>query len=505
MREEDKMSEKRILVLTDLPGSGLCRNLEVLYPGQVTVRDFTSEEVELTGFDFVITQVVKGENVDKLNFDALRNFAREGGQGICCLYEYAHHNDLYFSKTYVEGPERPMIRIRSANDITKGFSPGDLLPWHGQVSHGIENSLNQFWQRQILNLKEKENLRVIATSTVNGGAVIIEEKVGNGRIIAIDLLSLPEPFFDSIGSTNKYLFIGNVIGGSVQYGRYFPKKLNYEEFMREMKRMTEKIPSVRLIEEGKASDGNPILSLNIGEEGQPSFLFTGCIHGWEWEAPYGLLRLAELLGSDLSLEEIPPEGYFVKIIPILNPYGYERNMRQNANGVDLNRNFDCRWKEYESWEDASVPWDFDYKGPSPASEPETKIIQGIFERHRFIATVDFHTAHFAWEVAFPCDETLVKEIHEEVKRRLKNRFICHQHGTSAREYIQVNLDRVIELKNPVPHLVCYSAFRETRAPILVELSGNRSDVHGLVMNTEIVVQVCIAVISVSLGFQEGGM
>ena len=75
-------------------------------------------------------------------------------------------------------------------------------------------------------MRERKDLRVIATSTVNGGAVIIEERVGRGRIIAIDLLSLPEPFFDSIGSTNKYLFVGNIIGGSVQYGKHFPKKLS---------------------------------------------------------------------------------------------------------------------------------------------------------------------------------------------------------------------------------------------------------------------------------------
>jgi len=492
------MPGRRILVLTDLPQSSFCRNLGVLYPQQVTVKDFTSEEVELTGFDFIITQVVKGRNVSKLDFDALYSFAEEGGQVICCLYEYACHNGLHFSKTYIEGPERPMIRIKVKSDITRGFSPGNLIPWHGQVSHGIENSPNQFWQRQILDLREREDLRVIATSTVNGGAVIIEERVGRGRIIAIDLLSLPEPFFDSIGSTNKYLFVGNIIGGSVQYGKHFPKKLSYEEFMGEMERLSGEVPSVRLIEEGEASDGNPILSLNVGEEGQPSFLFTGCIHGWEWEAPYGLLRLAELLGNDPSLEGLPPGGYFVKIVPILNPYGYERNVRQNANGVDLNRNFDFGWEEYESLEDVSVPWDFDYKGPSPASEPETRTIQGIFKRHSFVATVDFHTAHFAWEVAFPCDETLVKGIHKEVKRRLKDRFICHQHGTSAGEYIQVNLDRVIELKGPAPQLVSYSAMRGTRAPILVELSGNCSDVHGLVMNAEVVVQVCMAAMTVPL-------
>jgi hypothetical protein len=491
---------KKILVLSDVGESIFSRNLGVLYPGRVTVVDFTKQVPSLEGYDFVVTHILKGSSVHSLDFPSLMEFARRGGQVICSLFEYACYHRFEFRKTYFPGPQCPGIRIRVANDVTRGFSVGDVLPWYGQVSHGIENSPNQFWQRQIMGLTDSDNLTVLATSTVNGGAVIIEEKVGRGRIVAMDIRSLPEPFFDSIGSVNKYLFIGNIVGGSVRYGRYYPRKLTYDEFVETARELSRRHPRVRFNDEGEVSGGYRMFSLSVGKEGAPAFLFTGCVHGWEWEAPYGLLRLVEVLGEDPSVEGLPADGYFVKVFPIANPYGYEHNVRQNANGADLNRNFPCGWEKYESFEDVSMAWDFDYKGPRPASEPETQILMRAFEERRYVATVDFHTAHLAWEVAFPCDAGLVRAINDEVKGRLKDRFICHQHGTRWDEYVQVNLDKVIEMKEEMPTLVSYSATRGTGAPILVELSGNRSGTHAIVRETEVVVQICLGVMKSALSF-----
>ncbi|RKY58597.1 MAG: hypothetical protein DRP94_05845, partial [Candidatus Latescibacterota bacterium] len=183
----------KILVLSDVGEDIFGRNLAVLYPGRVTVVDFTREVPSLEGYDFVVTHLVKGSNVHRLDFPSLREFARRGGQVICSLFEYAHHRGLEFRKTYLPGPQRPGIRIEVVNDVTRGFSVGDVLPWYGQVSHGIENSPNQFWQRQIIGLTDSDELTVLATSTVNGGAVILEERVGEGRIVAMDIRSLSEP------------------------------------------------------------------------------------------------------------------------------------------------------------------------------------------------------------------------------------------------------------------------------------------------------------------------
>ncbi len=53
---------------------------------------------------------------------------------------------------------------------------------------------------------------------------------------------------------------------------------------------------------------------------------------------------------------------------------YLSHWKANANGVDLNRNYDAKWEEYNK---ADAPQSYQYKGPSPESEPETKAIVAL--------------------------------------------------------------------------------------------------------------------------------
>ena len=53
---------------------------------------------------------------------------------------------------------------------------------------------------------------------------------------------------------------------------------------------------------------------------------------------------------------------------------YLSHWKANANGVDLNRNYDAKWEEYDK---ADAPQSSHYKGPSPASEPETQAIVSL--------------------------------------------------------------------------------------------------------------------------------
>lgn len=68
---------------------------------------------------------------------------------------------------------------------------------------------------------------------------------------------------------------------------------------------------------------------------------------------------------------------------------YLRRWKANANGVDLNRNYDARWEEYQG---AEHPQSFQYKGPSPASEPETQAMQALIDSlPNVIATLCVHS------------------------------------------------------------------------------------------------------------------
>ncbi|MBI3973895.1 MAG: hypothetical protein HY332_21670 [Chloroflexi bacterium] len=274
-----------ILLLTDSPRGATAQDLDLLYPGRLTVRDFTTEAHDvdaLRAYDHVITLVHAGTNLPKLDYAAVEAYARGGGQVISGLFEYAQSRRLHFSKTHVADRIVPAMEIAVECDVTKGFAPGDTIPWHGTVSGAPEPQYaNQMLQRQVMGVAESERMRILATSNVNGGAVLVEECVGDGRMLALDLLSPGRPFFNASGSANKYLFIGNAIGRSVHFGRHYPRKLSYDEFVAALHALAARHPQLRLSAEAPCSDGRQMWSIGLGDEGLPTLYFGAAIHGWE--------------------------------------------------------------------------------------------------------------------------------------------------------------------------------------------------------------------------------
>ncbi len=88
-------------------------------------------------------------------------------------------------------------------------------------------------------------------------------------------------------------------------------------------------------------------------------LVIGVIHGDEQAG----LEIVDLLKQyDL------PEDVELWLVDTMNPDGTAADVRKNANGVDLNRNF-----PYE-WAPLGAPDDWQYGGAGPASEPETQVM-----------------------------------------------------------------------------------------------------------------------------------
>ncbi|MBI3973894.1 MAG: DUF2817 domain-containing protein [Chloroflexi bacterium] len=190
---------------------------------------------------------------------------------------------------------------------------------------------------------------------------------------------------------------------------------------------------------------------------------------------------------------MPVDGFHYKLLPIQNPYGYDHFVRQNARGVDVNRNFDCGWADLPDHQDVSVPWDYNYKGARPASEPETQIIQALIQRYRPRCVLDLHTAHYILLLSHRGDLERMHALHREIGERLNDRFLTQR--PYGGPYQQVNMEQVRRYEQPQPYLFQYAA--EQGAPIacLVELSGNRDDTHALVMNTDTVVTICVSAIN----------
>jgi protein MpaA len=78
-------------------------------------------------------------------------------------------------------------------------------------------------------------------------------------------------------------------------------------------------------------------------------LVVGVIHGNE---PAGFAVIRRLRTMPL------PTGVHLWLVPTANPDGLAAGTRQNAHGVDLNRNWPVDWKHN------GVPWDGYYSGPA---------------------------------------------------------------------------------------------------------------------------------------------
>lgn len=488
--------KQTILLLTDGLGGTMGADLDILYPGRVKRLDFTKEKhgaQVLKPYNHVITAVNNGHNLRKLRYDSVTAYARGGGQVISCLFEYARNRGLHFSKTHVMDRVCPEMRIEVENDVTRGYAVGDTLWWYGTVTSAPDPLYNnQMFQRQIMGVQTSAEVSVLATSSLNSGAVMVEERVGKGRIVAMDLMSPVRPWYNSRGSTSKYLFLGNIVNNAVRYGRHYPVRLAYDDFADLLFDTAELHADLAVQDEGRCSDGRPIYSLNIGDESSPTMFFGAAIHGWEWENAYGLLRLAEVLCENPKVEGLDTRRLHFKILPVQNPGGFDRFTRQNARGVDLNRNFDCNWKAFRYAQDVQTPWDYNYKGTEPASERETQVVQSIIDRYIPLCVIDFHTADYIMMLPHKGDRALLEAIHRDIRRRLKDRYLVQKPYGGA--YQQVNMDRITDFRPPEPYCISYAAERGVPAAFLIEMSGNRDDVHALVMNTDTVVEICLAAV-----------
>lgn len=127
---------------------------------------------------------------------------------------------------------------------------------------------------------------------------------------------------------------------------------------------------------GRSVDGRPIDVYVLGDpRARQRVLVIGAVHGNETAG----ISVARRLWSGRA-----PAGFALWIIPDLNPDGVAAGTRQNANGVDLNRNFPFAWRRI------GVRGDQQFSGRRPLSEPESRIADALITRIRPMITVWFH-------------------------------------------------------------------------------------------------------------------
>lgn len=154
---------------------------------------------------------------------------------------------------------------------------------------------------------------------------------------------------------------------------------------------------------GKSVEGRDIEAYTYGK-GDLHLAFIGGIHGgYEWNTTVLAYEFIDYL--DANLESIP-ENLTVTVIPNANPDGIYKIIgkegrfskldvptnkptslgRFNANGVDLNRNFDCQWKPKGTWRNNVVS-----AGTKVFSEPEAIAIRDFVLEKKPRAVIFWHS------------------------------------------------------------------------------------------------------------------
>ncbi len=161
-------------------------------------------------------------------------------------------------------------------------------------------------------------------------------------------------------------------------------------------------PKYKII--GTSVQGHKIESYTYGN-GRTKLLFVGGMHGgYEWNSVLLAYQFMDYLKENPSLI---PSSLTVTVIPSLNPDGVYTvtgkegrfvsldvstdkailaSGRFNAHKVDLNRNFDCKWKPTSTWQNKTVS-----AGSSAFSEPETLALRNFVLEHKFKAVIFWHS------------------------------------------------------------------------------------------------------------------
>ncbi|RPJ77910.1 MAG: hypothetical protein EHM20_05160, partial [Alphaproteobacteria bacterium] len=165
---------------------------------------------------------------------------------------------------------------------------------------------------------------------------------------------------------------------------------------------------------------------NVHVPGKPSVLFNGMHHAREVMGPEVALDIIETLltnyGKDNKITHWV-DSTEVWVLPMFNVDGnnivwtndnmWRKNARGNY-GVDINRNYPFAWGSCNGSSGRQSAQD--YRGPSPASEPETKVMMNLVKEIRPVFDISYHS--YSELVIYPLgcngEQTQNKDVVEKI-------------------------------------------------------------------------------------------
>jgi carboxypeptidase D len=164
-----------------------------------------------------------------------------------------------------------------------------------------------------------------------------------------------------------------------------PNYHDYTALTAFMEDIATRYPTItRLFSIGKSVQNRELWGIQISDnidvdEAEPQFKYVANMHGDEVVGREISLYLIQLLcsgyGNDTRITNLVNETN-IFIIPSMNPDGFERRQRGNANNVDLNRNF---------------PDQFTSPANTKAGrQPEVVAVMNFVEQHNFVLSANYH-------------------------------------------------------------------------------------------------------------------
>lgn len=193
---------------------------------------------------------------------------------------------------------------------------------------------------------------------------------------------------------------------------------NYNQMTTALQTIVDTYPTITHLDDlGHSVQGRVLWGLKITdnpdvEEDEPEVRICGLHHGNEYMGAELSLLLAQYLtqnyGSDPDITDLV-DNRETWIIPMVNPDGREAGTRDNANGVDLNRDYGYMW---------GPGWG----SPGPFSQPETQAMRANALDNNFVLSISYH-----------CSGDIVNYIwnykHQSVPDNAAVVFLSQQYGS----------------------------------------------------------------------------
>jgi carboxypeptidase T len=256
---------------------------------------------------------------------------------------------------------------------------------------------------------------------------------------------------------------------------------NPEEIEILVKNFNARFPDLtKLISIGKSLEGRDIWAIkisdnaNVNENSEPAVLFNSMHHAREIMTPEVSIDIIEYLLTNYNSD--PKVTSWVNeteiwVIPMFNVDGnnkmwnddawWRKNVR-GGYGVDLNRNYPAGWGSCNG--SSGSKRSQTYRGPNPASEPETQAMMGFIQKVRPVFDISYHSYSELVLYPYGCGKkrTQTKEIVETIGKKVAG-LLNYEPGTPWELLYNADggdIDWMYEAYQVIPYVIELNSSRQ---------------------------------------------